>query len=217
VASDLNTQAALPCRSCGQDFVPHKHLFVGTVSALDPSSKRSDGVVLQAIPPPDGLASVARQTKGHARRWWWASGLLVLMLLLQLAVHQRNELAVVHPWFRVSLQAVCAALGCEVSPPQMLSDVEVVSSGFDQQPTGEFLLSLHVRHDQNHEVAMPFVELTLTDDFDRALVRKVFSPSQLGLPEVLVAGEGAQTEHHLTLDADLQPHVSGFRIELFYP
>ena len=99
----------------------------------------------------------------------------------------------------------------------MLSEVAVVSSGFDQQPSGEFVLSLHVRHELAHAVATPSVELTLADDFDRPLVRKVFLPQQLGLPLALAAGDGVRIEHRLVLDEDVQPHVSGFRIELFYP
>jgi hypothetical protein len=143
--------------------------------------------------------------------------LLVVTLLLQVVMQQRHWLAAISPWFRTGLQTVCAVAGCEVSAPMMLSEVTVISSGFDQQPTGEFLLSLHLRHERSHEVATPFIELTLTDDFDRALVRKVFSPQQLDLPPVLVAGTGVSTEYRLMLDAELQPHVSGFRIELFYP
>jgi hypothetical protein len=66
-------------------------------------------------------------------------------------------------------------------------------------------------------LATPAVELTLTDDFDRAIVRKIFLPASLGLATEMPAGASFQVLKPLQLDPDLQPHVSGFRIELFYP
>jgi hypothetical protein len=218
VAAGTDTQAALQCRSCGQDFVPHKHLFVSMQPPdAKPLAKQPVDLPLDAVAQDATATELARASTRPTRRWWWACGLLAATLLLQGVVQQRLWLAAISPWFHSGLQSVCAVAGCEVSAPLMLSEIAVISSGFDQQPTGEFLLSLHLRHERSHEVATPFVELTLTDDFDRALVRKVFSPQQLGLPQALAAGTGAQIAHRLLLDPELQPHVSGFRIELFYP
>ena len=217
VATGTNTQAAMPCRSCGQAFVPHKHLFVSTQPLQAAPLHQPGGLATDSGSQPD----IASETDGvsvrSARRWRWVCAGLTLALVLQVVVQQRHGLAAVSPWFRTALKAGCAAAGCEVSAPMMLSEVSVVSSGFDQQPTGEFVLSLHLRHERAHEVATPFTELTLTDDFDRALVRKVFSPQELALPPVLAAGAGEHTEQRLMLDPELLPHVSGFRIELFYP
>ena len=49
------------------------------------------------------------------------------------------------------------------------------------------------------------------------MVRKVFLPAQLGLPVDVPAGEGLSVSQRLELDPGLHAHVSGFRLELFYP
>lgn len=213
VSSELNTQAAMPCRSCGQAFVPHKHLFVSTSAGPEVAQPPLRATRLDLIAAPTPLVLPKRAS----RPWLWACLFLAVALWLQVSLQQRHRLAASHPTWLLAWQSVCAVVGCEASPPMMLSEVAVVSSGFDQQPSGEFVLSLHVRHELAHAVATPSVELTLADDFDRPLVRKVFLPQQLGLPLALAAGDGVRIERRLVLDEDVQPHVSGFRIELFYP
>ena len=107
--------------------------------------------------------------------------------------------------------------GCRLAPPELISAVGVVSSGFDQQEEGDFVFSLHLQHNRPHDVATPAVELTLTDAQERAVIRKVLIPDHLGLNRALPPGPGVATETRFSLDPDLQSHVSGFRVELFYP
>ena len=219
VARGSNTQAALACRSCGVSFVPHRHLFVQTAHAMPSAAPiRSDvHKSVAAARPGDAQETPASESPAQHRFWWIASVLLALAWCLQVGLSQRDLWAAQWPAWRVPLQFSCQVLGCTVQAPRRLAALSVASSGFDQQDSGDFVLSVHLRHELGHAVATPAIELTLTDDFERAVVRKIFLPAQLGLPEDLPAGEGLSVSQPLELDPALQAHVSGFRLELFYP
>jgi hypothetical protein len=211
IAAGTNTQAALACRSCGQTYVPHRHLFVGSGDAPPEPLTRPAKVTGVAAPLPAASAPHANA------RWGFAALVLALMLMTQIALAKRDLWSAQWPITRAPLQVLCGLFGCEVKAPELLSAIALVSSGFDQQDDGSFVLSLHMKHGLSHDVATPAIELTLNDDFDRPVVRKVLWPAQVGLPARLPPGEGASMDSRFELDSELQPHVSGFRIELFYP
>ena len=211
IAAGTNTQAALACRSCGQSYVPHRHLFVGSGDAPPEPVTTPAELPGVAVPLPTA-------TTPHSNtRWGFAGLVLTLMLFTQIALAKRDLWSSQWPIARAPLQVLCSLFGCEVKAPELLSAISLVSSGFDQQDDGSFVLSLHMQHGLSHDVAAPAIELTLNDDFDRPVVRKVLLPAQLGMPARLPTGEGASTDSRFELDPELQPHVSGFRIELFYP
>lgn len=65
-------------------------------------------------------------------------------------------------------------------------------------------------------MATPAVELTLTDAQDQVLVRKVFSPEEIGAPAELAArSEWNGSLPVMTQGLHLQ--VSGYRVMAFYP
>ena len=150
-------------------------------------------------------------------RWWIASLVLALMWMTQIALANRDLWSAQWPIARAPMKMLCGLFGCELQAPEMLSAITLVSSGFDQQEDGTFAFDIQLRHEQPYALATPAVELTLTDDFDRAVVRKIFLPDALGLTTQMPSGASIQALKRLQLDPDLQPHVSGFRIELFYP
>ena len=216
IGAGTDTQSAHDCPSCGQRYVPQRHMFVA-----DELTEVTVAVRDEPAPPPvrPRPQRVARKPASPQQRWMWrgVAGMLALALGAQIAVHRRDLWAAQWPSLKPVLLALCQVSGCRISAPELISAVQVVSSGFDQQEEGDFVFSLHLQHDRPHAVATPAVELTLTDAQERAVIRKVLIPDHLGLNQALAPGSGVATETRLTLEPSLQSHVHGFRVELFYP
>jgi hypothetical protein len=198
--------------------VPQRHLFVA-----DPLTEVTVAVRDEAVPSAVARAPLQPRnthrgnTPGRHLAWAVLSSLLLFALGAQIALHHRDLWAARWPASQAALQILCKPLGCRLQPPELLDAIQVVSSGFDQQDQGDFVFALELQHPLPHRVATPAMELTLTDAQDRALIRKVLLPEQLGLGLALPAGDGISVEARFTLDPELQNHVSGFRVELFYP
>ncbi len=218
IGPGTDTQSAHTCPSCGLSYVPHRHLFVA-----DPLTEVTVAVRDEAVPwsgspaPTQPRLTLRNSTPGRPRTWAAVSVLLLFALGVQIALHHRDLWAARWPASQAVLKALCKPLGCRLQPPELLDAIQVVSSGFDQQDQGDFVFALEWRHALTHAVATPALELTLTDAQDRALVRKILLPEHLGLGLTLPAGDGMTVEARFTLDPELQSHVSGFRVELFYP
>lgn len=221
IGTGTDTHSAHRCASCGQSYVPHRHLFVVDELTDVTVAVRDDPV--KPLPPrkitPPRPARVARPPLSRRQRLALSAlALLLLMtLVLQVALHQRDLWSARWPFIGSVLHAVCKPLGCRIQAPEMLSDISVLASGFDQQENGEFVFSIQLQHRQTHAVATPALELTLTDAQLRAVVRKILLPEQLGLGLALPPGDGISVESRFTLDPELHGHVQGFRVELFYP
>lgn len=176
---------------------------------------------------PDGTAAEpsflrAARRQAYWRRPWVRAGLwsvlLVLLaaLALQVAVQERDFLAARHPPLRAGLQALCAPLGCQVAPYRDITAVEVESSSFQKLRGEEYRFSLVLQNRSGMAVAMPAVELTLTDAMDQPVLRRVLLPAQWAAPSELAArGEWAAAR---TVQVQSVPaRIAGYRVVAFYP
>lgn len=111
--------------------------------------------------------------------------LLAAVLLAQLAVAFRAEILVAFPQARPALTALCKVFRCTVGWPARGELLAVVGSELQALPgSGAFELTAVVRNRGNMTLALPAIELTLSDTLNRTVARKVFSPSDY------LAGEG---------------------------
>ncbi|MDR0225324.1 MAG: DUF3426 domain-containing protein [Burkholderiaceae bacterium] len=174
---------------------------------------------------PEAEPGFVRQAR---RKAFWRKpavrGLLLLaslvaaaVLAAQVAWQQRDALAVQHPALAPSLQALCSMAGCTLQPRRQIGDVVIGSSGFRQTPrSGQYQWSLSLENRSDLPVAMPAVELTLTDAQDKLLLRRVIRLDQLGAPAQIEArGEWSVTAPVEV--RDLQAEVAGYRALVFYP
>ncbi len=127
---------------------------------------------------PDFLRSEGRRTrKGFSVVFGGGSVLLALLLFAQSAVVFRTELATRWPSLRPSLVQLCEAFGCTVGWPARAELLAVVGTELQAIPGTDVLeLTAVVRNRANFRVALPAIEVTLTDTQNRALARKVFAP-----------------------------------------
>lgn len=143
--------------------------------------------------------------------------LLTVFLALQVAVRERDRIAAQYPSTRAPLQALCAAAGCSLAPPRSIADVVIDSSSFAKgRAEGAFQLQLSLKNRSAMTLAMPAVELTLTDAQDQPVVRRVIRADELGAPAALAAQGEWTGVLPLTVDADAN-RVAGYRLLAFYP
>ncbi len=118
-----------------------------------------------------------RTSTGFSVVFGGGSVLLAVLLLAQLAVVFRIELATRWPSLRPGLVRLCETFGCTVGWPARAELLAVVGSELQAIPGTDVLeLTAVVRNRANFRVALPAIEVTLTDTQNRALARKVFAP-----------------------------------------
>jgi predicted Zn finger-like uncharacterized protein len=142
---------------------------------------------------------------------------LPLLLGVQVALHHRDIVAARWPGSAELLRAVCAPLSCSVQAPRSLDDVSVESSGLTRvEGAPLYKLQVAVRNRAGWAVAMPALDLILTDPRGEVVTRRVLRASELGpsAPQALAAG--AEWSALATLDVG-DRRVTGYTIELFYP
>lgn len=175
--------------------------------------------------PPGTEPNFVREAR---RKAWWqkpavrlAMGALVVLLpcalVLQVALHERSTLVAWQPGWRPVLQAMCTSLRCEIAPRQDIEAVVVSGSSFtkDAQPQ-RYQLGLSIQNQSRMAVAVPAVELTLTDAQDQSIVRRVLLPQELGAPSEL-AGRAEWTTTVAVQTEGLGLQVAGYRVLVFYP
>ena len=185
-----------------------------------PSSEEED-VDGDATPEPGFVRAARRQA------FWHSAGVRFVLLLLclaalaglaaQMAVHQRNALAAAQPQLRPWLELVCARLGCAIGPDRRIAAVAIDSSGFVKAGRGDsYQLTLAIKNLSGAAVAMPAVELTLTDAQDQAVLRRVLLPAELEAP-VELAAHGEWSGQTMVVLAGPALRLSGYRVLAFYP
>ena len=185
-------------------------------------------------PPPPAAAEEAanlpsfvkraqRAERWRQPRWRAALAALALLGLLglagQIAHANRDLVAARYPQTRPLLERACGLLGCRVEPARAIDALAVESSGLLRvEKSGVYRLSLSLCNRAGIEVAVPALELVLTDVQGRLIARRVLLVSELGATASTIDA-GAELPLQATLQAGLpagEP-VAGYTVELFYP
>jgi predicted Zn finger-like uncharacterized protein len=140
----------------------------------------------------------------------------VVGLAVQLGLEYRDLVAARFPVLRPVLQAACEPLGCSVGPAHVIDSLVVESSGLVRvEKSSVYRLSVALRNRAALEVALPALELSLTDGQGQLVARRVLSAGELGV-NLTTLGAGRELQLQATLQAATAP-VAGYTIELFYP
>jgi predicted Zn finger-like uncharacterized protein len=194
---------------------------------FDPS-RRPARATAPAPSAPDDDAPIPEflvRDEPRRRPLLWASAALLAALALaaQGAYRYRTELAVLVPEARPQLEAACRAIGCAVSLPRRPELMAIESSDLQADGKSENVIVLNavLRNRAPFPQEYPALELTLTDDADRPVVRRVLRPSDyLGAARGTQASAGiaagAEAAFRLDLDAS-RARATGYRLYLFFP
>ena len=140
----------------------------------------------------------------------------LLGLALQIAVQERDRIAALDARTRPWLVKLCEPLRCELAPVRQIADVVIDSSSFNKARGDSYQLALTMKSTATIPLAMPAVELTLTDAQDQPVLRRVLLPTDMAAPTELPAkGEWGTSVSVLVTTGGAR--VAGYRLLAFYP
>jgi len=191
---------------------------------FDPGRQASVSALSSGAQPlPSFLAPEPR-----SRRTTWLGALAVLIGALalgaQFAYRFRAELAASNPSARETLVTLCRSLGCDVPLPRHpeLMSIDASELQADTRRDGLIVLTALIRNRAGFAQDYPALELTLTDENDRPVLRRVLAPSDyLEAPrgaELMRQGISGGSEAALRVYLDTsRTRAIGYRLYLFYP
>lgn len=190
---------------------------------FDPGRRQPEVSADPNAPVPEFLAD---DPASRRARWLWAIAavLAALAMALQLTYRFRAELAAAAPQVRDPMRTLCRPFGCEVPLPRRPELMSIDSSELqaDARREGLIVLNAVIRNRARFPQEYPALELTLTDDGDRPVLRRVLAPGdyleQARRDELVrqgIAG-GAEAVLRVFLDTS-RTRATGYRLYLFYP
>jgi predicted Zn finger-like uncharacterized protein len=194
---------------------------------FDPSRKGAQAqAAKRAIEEEEPMPAFLAEPEESGRRLVVWSALALIMaaaLAAQVTYRYRTEIAVLAPNTRHALESVCRLLRCDVSLPRRPELMSIESSDLqaDSRRDNVIVLNAVIRNRAPFPQEFPALELTLTDEADRPVMRRVLAP-----PDYLDAARAASLTQGIAPGADASFRVyfdpgraraTGYRIYLFYP
>ncbi|MDM4767650.1 zinc-ribbon and DUF3426 domain-containing protein [Pelomonas sp. SE-A7] len=172
-----------------------------------------------AAPTPEFLRKAQAQERWQRPGVRISLGLGCLLMLGLLAAQFtwqfRDMLASQYPALAPTLRTACESLGCKIQPWRHIESLSVEQSSLTQAGSGNhYKLGLSLRNKSDSELALPWVELNLTDAGGQLVARRMISPADFNLKADRIAARGEQP---LQLVFGSSQRVSGYTVEIFYP
>lgn len=144
------------------------------------------------------------------------AGVLAVALLWQIAIHQRDSVAARWPAALPLLRGSCALFGCRIEPLRRIEDIAVESTALTRAATPDALrLVVVLRNHGAWTLALPWVELSMTDPTGELVTRRALGPQDFRAASPTIA-PGADTTLQVLLAAG-SSRITGYTVEIFYP
>jgi predicted Zn finger-like uncharacterized protein len=144
--------------------------------------------------------------------------LLALLWSVQWGLHERNRLVAWKPSLQPVLETACSLLGCALEPLRSIDDIVIDSTALVRRLGNFHSFDLVLKNTANLALAVPALELTLTDAAGNVISRRVFLPQDMpGVPPVLTAGGSVSVSLRLSIAVGDSMPMSGYRALVFYP
>ena len=213
----LQTQA----RKDAAEQAADAHVPVGVEGILASAAGVVPHPVLQASEP-----SFVQQARRRA--FWHSPGmrpllsvvalLCTLALGLQIVLHERDALAARQPRWAPALKQLCVPLGCEVAAVRRIDAIVIDSSTLVRRLGNFHSFDVVLQNTASVPLAVPALELSLTDTRDAVIARRVFLPEELpGAPALLPAKNAVSISLRLSLAVGESMPMAGYRALVFYP
>lgn len=144
---------------------------------------------------------------------------LAALLAGQVAWRDRDRLALTSPQLRPWLARMCDVAGCRLGAPRQIDAIAIETSSFNKLRGDTYRLNVTLRNGATNDVAMPALELTLTDAQDQPVVRRVlqpadFAPGRAALP---ASGDWSTSVALAVNSPSAAGRIAGYRLLAFYP
>lgn len=189
---------------------------------FDPGRRQPEAAAPSATIP-DFLAD---DPASRRARWLWLGAALVaaIVIVAQFGYRFRADLAAAAPQARDPMRLLCRPFGCEVPLPRRPELMSIDSSELqaDAKREGLIVLNAVIRNRARFPQDYPALELTLTDEADRPVLRRVLAPAeyleQARRDDLVRQGIAGGTEAVLRVFLDTsRTRATGYRLYLFYP
>ena len=198
---------------------------VSSVATPASAMTTADDEAVEAAEP-EAVPGFVRQAR---RRAFWRSpgvriGVSLLVLLLgvllaaQWALHERDRIAAWRPELKPLLEQACAPLGCRVGPLRNIDAIVIDSSALVRRLGNFHSFDLVLKNTSDTPLALPALELSLTDTRDTVISRRAFLPEEWpDAPDVLPAQGSLAVSFSLSLAVGDSTPMAGYRALVFYP
>lgn len=202
------------CGRCAHVFEVDQHLF-----ELDepPPPPPPPQIVKPAELPRPRPRPVPKSSAISSAIWNIMSLALMLLLGFQFLLHQRHQIRGINPELGPMFSSICQTLACEVHWPMQPDKVSIESGSFKHLGGNDYAFEGVIKNQSDLLMGTPALELSLTDDIDMPVIRKVITPEDLGLPAYLRNYRAQSFELRFTLEPDASSKINGYRAFLFYP
>lgn len=144
------------------------------------------------------------------------ASVLVCLLAVQTVFHFRDGVAARWPGLQPVLAHVCTLMNCRLELPRRINDISVESSTLSPANGGAaYKLAVVLRNHNALKLAMPSIELSLTDTAGQMVSRRALSASDFHLERAELA-PNSETALQLLMSTGAH-RVNGYTIEIFYP
>jgi predicted Zn finger-like uncharacterized protein len=186
------------------------------------ASKASPAWTIEGKPVVPAFLSSKHPRVAYTVVWMLLAVTALFALALQAALHFRTEIGVLLPPARTYLETACDMLGCEVRLPRRADLMSIESSDLqaDGQRSGVIVLNALLRNRAPFAQEYPDLELTLTDQGERPVIRRVLRPGDYlqekrrALPLGMSGGGEEAVRIFLETGGIL---ATGYQLFLFYP
>lgn len=194
----------------------------GKGTGIPRSSVKEARAKLEAARRGPGFVQQAKQ-----RERWRSPAMRIMLSLLSLlliaglvgqAGYQFRDLwAAQWPATRPWLVQGCEWLQCQIGAPHRIDDVAVESSTLSPAPGGTgYRLAVVLSNRGALSLAMPWVDLSLTDPSGQLVARRAVGPNDFRVNTAVLA-PNSESNLQLLLATTDGRRISGYTVEIFYP
>lgn len=191
-----------------------------------PPEAQEDAASPGDVETSDAVPGFVRQAQRQA--FWSSRGMLaalasftlvlVALLAAQWAVHERDRLAAWRPGLQPMLQQVCDHLGCKLAPMRRIDAIVIDSTSLVRRLGNFYSFDLVLKNTASMALAVPALELTLTDTGGDVISRRVFLPDEWpDAPALLPAQASVTINFRLSLALAEDTPMAGYHALVFYP
>lgn len=186
------------------------------------SSVKQARAQLEAARRGPGFVQAAKQ-----RERWRSPGMRAALLLLSLGLiaglvgqagyHFRDLWAAQWPATRPLLAQGCEWLQCTLDPPRRIADVVIDSTTLTPAPGGTgYRLTVVLRNRGALSLAMPWIDLRLTDSAEQLVAQRALSPADFRVSPPVLA-PGSESNLQVLLASSDPRRITGYTVDIFYP